>query len=338
MFRYFERRLQQWVQTGDFEHLRLGRASLRARWSTPPRFHGCWSSLVLLAESESEDAFKSPLAGGFSLDSSLSRASIRALMEALEFVAAKDAGMILPSRTGLAAHRTLKLAQSAAFQELVERDAFLYHWLTETPAVPCEFLFPFSSELNREFRPQLVELESATPVIQVFCVASVHPELKCWMIGLGAGPNREVAERKAWLEWLASVYRHREVRGCPPVPESDGPRRWISVHHEESKNVEVSALCTKILRPSFDAISSPDGQVKRDGSALFEQSRFIQLPSRNSHYAVVLAKNSELLPLYFGPEYFGAREEYLRNPRLRNLDLRRLEYHQNDKFLPHPFD
>jgi ribosomal protein S12 methylthiotransferase accessory factor YcaO len=110
-------------------------------------------------------------------------------MEALEFVAAKDAGMSLPSRTGLAAHRTLQLAQNSAFQELVERDAFLYHWLTETPASPCEFLFPFSSELNRVFRPQLVELQSATAAILVFCVASIHPELKCWMIGLGAGPN-----------------------------------------------------------------------------------------------------------------------------------------------------
>ncbi len=55
------------------------------------------------------------------------------LMEALESLALDDAGSPARSRHGVAAHFTEAEARRGAYGELVERDAFLYHWMTERP-------------------------------------------------------------------------------------------------------------------------------------------------------------------------------------------------------------
>lgn len=273
---------------------------------------------------------------GYAVDRKRPILMVKALMEGLESVAIRDAGLELQSRTGMAAHFREVDARESAYRELLERDALLFHWLSECPGRPVE-LAPVRAELQGVPEGEslrAVSLRSVDPSVAVCFVGSRSPRHGCWHVGLGTGSAPESALGKALGEWTASVFAHRGDR-CPTETKRSPRREALSAHHAGTRDPEVAALLEHVLAGT----EAPEADDPREGQDLRTSTRFSPLPSRSPRYAVVRAENALLLPLLFSDAFFAHRAEYLASPRLaRELARRPRRHHGGERFLPHPID
>jgi hypothetical protein len=240
----------------------------------------------------------------------------------------------------MAAHFDAQQAASNAYGELIERDAFLFHWIGEIPGDPVPLSLVPSTWSSLPDLPETepirrVFLQSADPESSV-CMAASRSAHGCWHVGLGTSRRPKAAVVKATCEWLMSVWAHRNVRGCPPevVPRLNTGTRSAELwqHHRISRSTAVGALLTQILTPKAAAARIPGAKHLKANTS------FARLPARSEAYHVFRASNPLLLSLAFGEEYQRAKAFYAQNPRLMAVSRTRPEFHPVDSLLPHPLN
>jgi hypothetical protein len=239
----------------------------------------------------------------------------------------------------MAAHFDLPRAKMKAYHELVERDALLFHWLSETPGEPLrwqdyrELTGDLSLIPESESGPiRTVRLQAADPEIFVCMSVSRVPERGCWHVGLGSERDLGEALAKSTREWLGLVNSHRVTGGvCPPSTFEDGQENIFSVHHARSSEPGISAL--------LDHITSGKETAQKTAAiipGLWESTSFKQFRTRSPLHTVVISDNSQLLPLYFTERFKLERARYLENTRLRAALPEKFRFHSASQFLAHP--
>jgi ribosomal protein S12 methylthiotransferase accessory factor YcaO len=146
------------------------------------------------------------------VDRSRRMVPIKSLMEALECLAYHDANHGAQSRSGMAAHFDLRQAKVKAYLELIERDAFLFHWLSEIPGVRVDWRKYRDRTGNLSLIPEsesgalrIIQLQAADPEVHVCMAVSQVPGRGCWHVGLGT--ERDLGE--------ALAKSTRDGRGLP---------------------------------------------------------------------------------------------------------------------------
>lgn len=312
-------------------------------WSAPERIRGVPDLFANLVWVKDENGKKF---SGFAVDSAPARLVVKAMMESLESLALEDAGLKVQSRTGVAAHFDEASARDSAYMELIERDAFLFHWLTERPGVPLGLgLESLTQSLHS------VRLISLDANVEVVLTASKSSTFGCWHLGVGASRSLSTAYQKSYREWAGSIHCHEVAQGC------QGSAKLISDdflwHHQQSKDHCVSALLEYIVAGSGGKSLATSAQIffQPDGNLdVFSATHFTSLPVRSQRYRVEFAENSRCLPLFFGDRYKESQKKYLkilrdRDPIIFDQSEDRRFFHpralgQDEPlcFLPHPFD
>jgi hypothetical protein len=308
------------------------------RWGAVEKVGPCWASGTNIGLQYPSGDQWTPIVG-FGIDRSRRMVPLKSLMEALECLAYHDARHNAQSRSGMAAHFDLPRAKMKAYHELVERDALLFHWLSETPGEPLrwqdyrELTGDLSLIPESESGPiRTVRLQAADPEIFVCMSVSRVPERGCWHVGLGSERDLGEALAKSTREWLGLVNSHRVTGGvCPPSTFEDGQENIFSVHHARSSEPGISAL--------LDHITSGKETAQKTAAiipGLWESTSFKQFRTRSPLHTVVISDNSQLLPLYFTERFKLERARYLENTRLRAALPEKFRFHSASQFLAHP--
>ncbi len=136
--------------------------------------------------------------------------------------------------SGFAAHLTPELAKSAAVRELIERDAFFCHWLTQTPFLSQRKLTELSINIgltttqdiaknaqNLGIDLVLATMHSSPPFQSVVCCAFGSNANKPFGVTLGLGCDLDfnIAVKQATLEALrtAIAWITGQYSGGPPL-------------------------------------------------------------------------------------------------------------------------
>lgn len=311
------------------------------QWAIPARLGAFSVQLVSIGQGHEKRT-------GFGVDKSFQLAAKKACMEAIEIASLNAAALKLGSRTGVAAHVSRDQAEYAAFQELVERDAFLFHWLSETPGRQInpsqiqEFLFFKEYCKKRGEELFVIELESKVDSVKVALVASKSSQFLCWQLGLGAGEDIISASSKALREWVGNVYLHEFMGGCRPIDGAFAdvdPASKLKAHHLASKQELVSTLLDSIVRCVGSVVGPSRNFVGRENfDSFYDETQFYVVPSVTRRTHVVLARNEKLIPLLFGDDYRNHDRFYRDHLRLSGHAKLRFRFHSENLFLPHPMD
>lgn len=140
----------------------------------------------------------------------------------------------LPDRSGIAAGFIEKNAVVRAKSELIERDAFLFHYRTGTPFLRREPALDASEAV-------LFEMSSADlGYVSLLAVdrASLEGRRDCILLGLGCHPDRGVAASKAIGELACATLDHAMRPGwCKDIYEGNSPaKRLTDRHHAASRD------------------------------------------------------------------------------------------------------
>mgnify|MGYP003393275034 CR=1 FL=1 len=323
-----------------FERIKLEAArrfagiEARLKWSIPDRIGSFWFQLATL---EVEDRKWT----GFGAGKSLRIAAVKACAEAVEMQSLSDSGQNLQSRSGSAASLGLKEAKIKALEELIERDAFLFHWLTEQPGglVDAKIVRPLLASLGWSENCHLVELRSKCVEIKVAFAATPSLRDGCWHLGLGSASTIFAAAEKALTECRASIYFHDIIGGCRPMdfgPKANLGANVLKEHHALTKDKKFAGLIHRIASAPT-ALDRRLRELKRLDDLMLE-AEFNELASISHRLTVVHAKNRSLLPLVFGATFdswSSSVSEYADVG--ANLNKNRL-FHPPDGYLRHPFD
>lgn len=135
-------------------------------------------------------------------------------------------------RSGFAGGLLLRNAIHRAKAELIERDAFLYHYRN---------LIPFLSA-ERIDDKIIYELKSAEPKFKVVMVIKADylvSDNNCLIFGMGSDDTIENAKARALREYSAMYLNHQLYDGCgDKFMESLGIKRKTDFHHSQSKSKE----------------------------------------------------------------------------------------------------
>jgi hypothetical protein len=310
------------------------------RWGEVEKVGPCWASGTNIGLKYKEGDLWTPIVG-FGIDRSRRMVPIKSLMEALECLAYHDARHNAQSRSGMAAHFDLEKAKVKAYLELVERDAFLFHWLSEAPALPVSWqkFKKLTGDLSlipetEAGKLRCVQLQPADADVFVCMSVSRVPGRGCWHVGLGTERDLGEALAKSTREWLGLVNSHRVMGGaCPPATFEAGQENIFSVHHTHSVDPGIGALLDHLTSGKE---SPPDLPKADEKGSLWDSTRFEQLRTRSPLHSVVIADNPRLLPLLFTERFKLERPRYLENERLKRALPRSFRFHPADGFLAHP--
>lgn len=159
---------------------------------------------------------------------------VPALTTFMHFRAPRSEQFAQVTSNGLAAGHSFEDAALRALYELIERDAFMLHWLAQRPATSIELdhADPITEQALQDVRrlgaePELYLLDAGTGHPTVVCLGL--GDGRSWpaiTIGLAAHANLDVAIRRAVLEHghcgayirrLMGEGRHREIRTAADV-------------------------------------------------------------------------------------------------------------------------
>lgn len=193
------------------------------------------------------------------------------------------------NRTGMAGGLVVENAVARAKSELMERDAFLFHYRGRVPFVrresagPDACLFEMSSPQNGNYC--FIALEKSF----------VEGRAECILLGLGCHGNREMAAEKALNELATMVLDHSMRPGwCLKVYTGGAvAARLTDMHHafsRDPRNTErIRALC-----------ASGSSETLRGRGELADVWRIERLESPLRYFKYVRVGHVDLAVLEFG--------------------------------------
>ena len=186
------------------------------------------------------------------------------------------------SSNGVACHETPKKAVISAILELIERDAFMCHWLTSKPMTPLDIEhypdFGGFVEIARQekLRFLLYQLDAfgSIPVV-VAAVWSEKSDPSSFCMGSGAGLTLGEAARKAMMEMIRllrfsqSSYLQRSSQDQVSLEQPMG--RFFFYQRRENFN---------LIRDFFDLVSVQGERSGSDTSPSMTPGQILDLGSR----------------------------------------------------------
>jgi ribosomal protein S12 methylthiotransferase accessory factor YcaO len=249
---------------------------------------------------------------GFGTSPSEDIAIIKAFMEAIERSYLFTPANRLKNSSGLSAHVDPTKARESALNECLERDAFLCHFLTQTPfdlisdLVIAREQLPFLEYLGRS-GIQLHVRSMRTAAHDRRSVVIIAEDLRSGSprgasISAACAESLRSAFEKALLEISGSIAHYLKVQPCPNPAELQNPEDWGPLEHgNQLHDPEYwSWFKDKYLAPPEEqnSASVKPAESYRAGVATFGyQPEFC--PSLEVTLAI--AKIDQLQALYFGP-------------------------------------
>jgi hypothetical protein len=233
---------------------------------------------------------------------SIEEAFFKALIELGEVIATKKSG--LQNRNGIAGGFLASKALARAQAELIERDAFLFHYRSQTPF--CAEI-PLDEDLLEDYGSEVRVYEMASADSKNRCaiatdVRCANQTSECLWIGLGASEDIHEAARRALREYRFMLLDHRLRPGwCERVKrDPSSTNRLTDVHHSHSRDPRslkrFAELCSNIRATDREQISQGRWKSKKLESVI----RFVS-------YRCVL--HPDLIPMEFGvPEPWSLRD------------------------------
>lgn len=227
-----------------------------------------------------------------------------AFTEAFEQRIVRKSGLC--SGNGVAAHPCLQKARELARKELIERDLFLCHYLTQVPLTPLLVQVPFQKRLDaacvflRVFKTRSVmDIEV---VVSIADGSRAKPAPFGAIIGLGADEDVGQAAQKACIECLRNVIfllgrdRHPELSAAElkrlPKPKAKDQLHWSFC---PASTAGISSIVDSSFAPSFTA-----GKEKLPGSYEYHLLHSRDEKGSTPPLFVVQCVNPMLQNLFFG--------------------------------------
>lgn len=155
----------------------------------------------------------------------------------------------LKNREGLAGGLFKKTALERAKCELIERDAFLFHFCNGIPFIELPYQ-------DREI--VLYQLLSATPkrnVILATLKQNQEGKADCVQLGLGCSQDIQIAINKSLSELERLRYQHLyHLDFCEDSHQSNRPKNNTDFHHQQSRNQHLISYFSFLCQTSQSSI------------------------------------------------------------------------------------
>lgn len=194
---------------------------------------------------------------------------------------------------GVAAHHTVGAARRSALLELIERDAFVRHWLDQRSPVritpPSGIFETRLAELERlGIEVAFGQLEAIVPVI--FC-AAVSPQGALLAFGLAADTSAKAATEKAFLDAYATYITARRAT-------ITGTGAHLQHYRTYQRPGSISNIRWFFDGPYHSLRADVDQRAYEE---LHAQTCYVDLDvGVDSDLFVVRALNANLRPIWFG--------------------------------------
>lgn len=241
---------------------------------------------------------------GHAVDVDESLSLVKATAELLERIAVVH--NCLPNSSGAAAHLSFQSAAAIAAIELVERDAFFCHWLTQTPAQEVSFsdlsdvrmAIAICAANSVEIR--FAKLRSVGGGLNtVVCAAFGSHVVRPFgaILGLGCDKSLENAIQKSFYEVVQNVAIWLDGKSESPLKEADFSGSITPMSHFRLGLFQGSEAQCRFLF-SIDENKEPDITEEIDF-----QFTELELPEAfsPSPFLIVRAECSQLQSAFFGP-------------------------------------
>jgi hypothetical protein len=211
----------------------------------------------------------------------------KALSELVEREAVLSNGMRfgIHSTNGVACHRLRFLAKEAARLELLERDAFLRHWLTRTPLrvatiPPGRDFLCFSQSFDARGH-DLVLCETSLGYLPTSIAVVVNRETGGFLLGSSAASGEKIRHAKAIGEAFSILFGR-----------DDWAVNWQKPDFKDHSNYwyRERVVPSWLLGPSNRLIRKPNKKP---------QINYVDL--RNDRLSVVAARSPDVLDIWVGP-------------------------------------
>lgn len=219
---------------------------------------------------------------GSASGTSLSSTYIRALSECGENIISRKLG--LENRSGLAGGLLLGNCIQRAKAELIERDAFLYHYIHLIPFKKVSF------EKDEVFlKCFLQSVDPSYKVTLIFNQSYLTDPDTCLLLGAGCGATEKIAFKKALAEYSGMLLNHKIFSGCGPVNSK------VDFHHSQSRDSRNKTIIRSLVDTESESeIRSYNGQAWK--------IEVLESPIRFFKY--VLVDHPDLLKMTFGTPHF----------------------------------
>lgn len=214
------------------------------------------------------------------------------------------------TRSGCAAGENYDDARERAWKELVERDAFLTHFL-------CSELmtYPLSNlSKNIESEIKFVQLQSPDPGVVVVLAVKFRQGWAC--LGLGTGNSVEAAALKAGME-CEMLFSEWKVDESDVATASPKLKKYLP-HWQSSKSIDTHARLQNIF--AGGGRCSLEYNHKIDSSKVDFIETFPHAANINSAKMVVLRLTcDDLIPFTIGESWIEHQDQVLQVLRNRGL-------------------
>ena len=240
---------------------------------------------------------------GHAIDASESLALTKATSELIERIAVVHNR--LPNSSGVAAHTSFESAASNAATELVERDAFFCHWLTQTPAQESILIErPEVLKAIKKFSLHSVEirfakLRSVGGLSAVVCGAfgSQASEPFGVILGLGCSKSFGEAIEKAFFEVVQNAAIWLFGKSEMPLSMADLAHPFNPMSHFRlGLNQHSDVNCRWLFSTEFETVTDENQNVELQFIELMLPDEFGQSP-----FTIVRAEAPLLQHAFFGP-------------------------------------
>lgn len=249
---------------------------------------------------------------------------------------------------GCAVHSTIEKAKENAIYELIERDAFLCHFLTETPFEPFRqsvtvFNVPLSRLIKNLKKKHIdIKVYKMRPAVScaaifIFVQCRKGPQKSGFQFGTACSSSYELAIEHALVEALRSVAHYNSQIKNEQVNVANFESKKLKAIPEIKKHalIRLDQEYTNYFKKVF--LKKPNLKEKVGAPILkFDQIKVKKLENKFSDLkdfplVFVHAKSSRLQPLYFG----GGNPEKINLKRLKIFSSNSDFQFPNSK--PHPF-
>ncbi len=237
------------------------------------------------------------------------------LYESLTMSGAAIGDSTITNRSGFAANFDQQMAAQSALEELLERDALLFHWISETP-------FLAKKNLSNDF--VAYELFCADSSRSVIAVAKLS-QFDCLYLGLGCNSDPQLALGHAYREAVSCQFRHEWMKSC-----TTGTR--ATAQHHRSTQMQDSKIIWQKITDNLGALSVPQNFYDRS------QMKIEVISSEVDRPFVIRATHPDLLPLEFGSHFQKMKPLYCEQIKKRIPEWDLLKTSHGNELVAHPLD
>jgi hypothetical protein len=239
------------------------------------------------------------------MDSDLSIAikkAISEMAEGLYFHSVKKKTSV--SRSGLAAHVSEFKAKDKAYQELVERDAFIMHYLH--PELANEVRLKKEDE---NFKYTVNKLQTVDPFVDVMLATIYNKKDHSYFMGLSSGDSRDELIQKSMQEafmletnWIKKTENHKQTEKA----------ELLNRHFEIQFQDDVKQAIQKILS---------GGNKDKLNFVVENQKTEFKLSQQFQNRIIADASHPDLMALTFGDLWQSSKDKLQQQMKARNLDI-----------------